>query len=82
MKNFNILLSFNTVNGKYCCNLVVMAKQWLLLDQSFNTVNGKYCCNLMSPDEIKITNVSFNTVNGKYCCNGVDAAILADKRVA
>ena len=35
--------SFNTVNGKYCCDQLKkqLYKQSTL---SFNTVNGKYCC--------------------------------------
>ena len=42
MKN---LISFNTVNGKYCCNTEKsMASVENII--GFNTVNGKYCCNL------------------------------------
>ena len=36
-------ISFNTVNGKHCCNT-----KWLDVDKDlagFNTVNGKHCCN-------------------------------------
>ena len=58
---------FNTVNGKYCCNL-----QWGLFKlpmKSFNTVNGKYCCNVEKYDNNLGMLLSFNTVNGKYCCN-------------
>ena len=39
-----LYLSFNTVNGKGCCNGKVCSNK----DQafmSFNTVNGKGCCN-------------------------------------
>ena len=38
------MMSFNTVNGKYCCNSVIInegKEAW----KGFNTVNGKYCCN-------------------------------------
>ena len=36
--------SFNTVNGKYCCNLDANKGGDVTFD-GFNTVNGKYCCN-------------------------------------
>ena len=38
------ILSFNTVNGKYCCNIINLVSD---IDTfvGFNTVNGKYCCN-------------------------------------
>ena len=36
---------FNTVNGKYCCNLYVPVTVYGR-DNGFNTVNGKYCCNV------------------------------------
>ena len=60
-------MGFNTVNGKYCCNLFLEHKGLKGL-KSFNTVNGKYCCN---NEKFKTINDagSFNTVNGKYCCN-------------
>ena len=40
--------SFNTVNGKYCCNLkdTGVEDKKAALAARFNTVNGKYCCNL------------------------------------
>ena len=37
------LNSFNTVNGKYCCNEAIMLNR--TEHEGFNTVNGKYCCN-------------------------------------
>ena len=62
-------LGFNTVNGKYCCNLKQVDEQANTYVLGFNTVNGKYCCNLES-DEVQAGFVQrFNTVNGKYCCN-------------
>ena len=61
------LMSFNTVNGKYCCNSV--PETALTTVSSFNTVNGKYCCNLESNGYDGGVEVCFNTVNGKYCCN-------------
>ena len=36
---------FNTVNGKYCCNVELLKKEYDVVDDRFNTVNGKYCCN-------------------------------------
>ena len=60
---------FNTVNGKYCCNV----KEFEEIEEEevcFNTVNGKYCCNGYVPTEpCELYFYSFNTVNGKYCCN-------------
>ena len=40
------VLGFNTVNGKYCCNLESDEVQAGFV-QRFNTVNGKYCCNVI-----------------------------------
>ena len=60
--------SFNTVNGKYCCNFPHGAKK-MLLNWRFNTVNGKYCCNYFIRESGVFSPESFNTVNGKYCCN-------------
>ena len=37
--------SFNTVNGKYCCNKLVNGIAHPTTKTGFNTVNGKYCCN-------------------------------------
>ena len=37
-------MSFNTVNGKYCCNIGIFT-DWTEAEACFNTVNGKYCCN-------------------------------------
>ena len=39
-----MLKGFNTVNGKYCCNVNLMAVVTLIV-LSFNTASGKYCCN-------------------------------------
>ena len=39
------LHSFNTVNGKYCCNEAKTTKTSKTAQLGFNTVNGKYCCN-------------------------------------
>ena len=37
-------VSFNTVNGKCCCNGLKIA--WKTqIEKCFNTVNGKCCCN-------------------------------------
>ena len=41
---------FNTVNGKYCCNIQVDTKSIGLCEVRFNTVNGRYCCNLIAKD--------------------------------
>ena len=67
--SYIVYCSFNTVNGKYCCNYKNI---WVVgnVNGGFNTVNGKYCCN----GEQVIWKVAddwmgFNTVNGKYCCN-------------
>ena len=64
------MLSFNTVNGKDCCNLHLSL--WVeSLTACFNTVNGKDCCNLIeyeAADSYAIQ-TRFNTVNGKDCCN-------------
>ena len=38
--------SFNTVNGKYYCNLDVLEDVQRIYGEGFNTVNGKYYCNL------------------------------------
>ena len=40
-------LSFNTVNGKYYCNLTIDVLRIEIL-YGFNTVNGKYYCNELS----------------------------------
>ena len=40
-----MFISFNTVNGKYCCNYNKYDIYNMFLD-CFNTVNGKYCCNV------------------------------------
>ena len=49
--------SFNTVNGKYCCN----KKQKLTTSNvnCFNTVNGKYCCNVGDNGETEAINTEF-----------------------
>ena len=61
---------FNTVNGRYCCNLKFGLKFVLRCLDGFNTVNGRYCCNLIQALRNRnLFNVSFNTVNGRYCCN-------------
>ena len=63
-----VLLRFNTVNGKYCCNLQNHAKHSTRKRSSFNTASGKYCYNaLQKLMTIIWLNVCFNTVNGKYC---------------
>ena len=63
--------SFNTVNGKYCCNIQALFSLTMTLDGGFNTVNGKYCCNKLEHwmDDLNKLKACFNTVNGKYCCN-------------
>ena len=38
-------MSFNTVNGKYCCNAQNRGGKGVNANTRFNTVNGKYCCN-------------------------------------
>ena len=43
MRLAELSVSFNTVNGKYCCNLTKYEAEYEGL--GFNTVNGKYCCN-------------------------------------
>ena len=60
------MYSFNTVNGKYCCNDKLDAL--IGLTDGFNTVNGKYCCNAFASYNTEAYD-RFNTVNGKYCCN-------------
>ena len=42
-----LLLGFNTVNGKYCCNCVGYDYDGNH-NVCFNTVNGKCCCNVYS----------------------------------
>ena len=42
------IVSFNTVNGKYCCNWTISLIVLTLYIVRFNTVNGKYCCNQIS----------------------------------
>ena len=39
----SIKASFNTVNGKYCCD-IVRGGEAINSIIGFNTVNGKYCC--------------------------------------
>ena len=39
------MYSFNTVNGKYCCNVAIPTNK-MERKMRFNTVNGKYCCNV------------------------------------
>ena len=63
------IVSFNTVNGKYCCNQQVAGMLFDVAWMSFNTVNGKYCCNQWVKLRIMFAIHCFNTVNGKYCCN-------------
>ena len=46
------MAGFNTVNGKYCCNLKGKARVPLAHASSFNTVNGKYCCNVVPAAEV------------------------------
>ena len=67
-----LLKGFNTVNGKYYCNLY-KSKLCFRTPYRFNTVNGKYYCNLTYfPTFMSVKpDTSFNTVNGKYYCNKV-----------
>ena len=46
-------MSFNTVNGKHCCNEREIL-QALKYDLGFNTVNGKHCCNAGERFNIKL----------------------------
>ena len=53
-----MMLGFNTVNGKYCCNCQENQNSWAEL-LCFNTVNGKYCCNSMTGLKVQdVTDVS------------------------
>ena len=45
---FNDLDGFNTVNGKYCCNLSAVKNMNTLSYEGFNTASGKYCCNAVT----------------------------------
>ena len=62
------MLSFNTVNGKDCCNNLSEYANTVKNQKGFNTVNGKDCCNVV-PELSLLFGNSFNTVNGKDCCN-------------
>ena len=64
-----ILLGFNTVNGKGCCNVKDSNKNATADYDSFNTVNGKGCCNEDANRNSDVKYDGFNTVNGKGCCN-------------
>ena len=62
--------SFNTVNGKHCCNTEEQMVSFKAAMESFNTASGKYCCNLQMKSSLqKLLTECFNTVNGKHCCN-------------
>ena len=56
-----VLVRFNTVNGKYCCNITIEVME--LFGFSFNTVNGKYCCN---KKEVKNNMEQLLTVQFQY----------------
>ena len=46
--------SFNTVNGRYCWNVMIVFGKVSLNQLRFNTVNGRYCCNLVKKlNEVK-----------------------------
>ena len=62
-------MSFNTVNGKRCCNPHIKFRSGAFAFSCFNTVNGKRCCNDLWMVSLKKEDPSFNTVNGKRCCN-------------
>ena len=64
-----LYLSFNTVNGKGCCNVNGVQASSFSLKLRFNTVNGKGCCNQNLKTAKMRLLVCFNTVNGKGCCN-------------
>ena len=63
-----LIVSFNTVNGKHCCNHPLF-KDFFIREAGFNTVNGKHCCNKYDVYNMFLDFLSFNTVNGKHCCN-------------
>ncbi len=63
-----VQMSFNTVNGKYCCNSLDWKWNSIDVEKGFNTVNSKYCCNSKTLYALCVIS-GFNTVNGKYCCN-------------
>ena len=59
LKSFAVHLyaSFNTVNGKDCCNKFDRGVAENGIKLGFNTVNGKDCCNTM--EETYGLNVEF-----------------------
>ena len=60
--------SFNTVNGKCCCNCISL-KLVSVMSQCFNTVNGKSCCNMSIFMKMNVPQKwCFNTVNSKGHC--------------
>ena len=48
--------SFNTVNGRCCCNFLSQTLPTLVIHTSFNTVNGKYCFNCINHGGYGISN--------------------------
>ena len=74
------VMGFNTVNGRYCCNVAVLMIVHLVKKPlSFNTTSGKYCCNAKLQEMGELMLLSFNTVNGKYCCNKEVDSFTNDK---
>ena len=52
-------ISFNTVNGKHCCNPTEKPIFAIRSNDGFNTVNGKHCCNEYKELKVnKVENVS------------------------
>ena len=61
--------SFNTVNGRYCCNLLVVTPMHsvLLFQYRKRQVLLQLYHHVSIIDHIYLH--GFNTVNGRYCCN-------------
>ena len=58
----------HTVNGKYCCNLIEKAVEYLQPVKCSNTVNGMAITTVKANKEMAFMLSRFNIVNGKYCC--------------
>ena len=61
--------SAHTVNGKYCCNLIEKAVEYLQPVKCSNTVNGMAITTVKANKEMAFMLNRFNIVNDKSCSN-------------
>ena len=64
-----LLVSFNTASGRYCCNISILDLNAWKISPRFNTASGRYCCNKEEHSKCRRVFFSFNTASGRYCCN-------------